>query len=275
MGNPHDARGTLASAAADMLCSLIFLRLQASSDHNAYLYDIRASSVPLTVLKGHSKAVSYVRFFGADRLATASTDGTLACWGVPDAVLCAAQRAPDGEQGSSDSGDDGLCAADFVASSVQPVPACKPSAAGRGAAAAAVSRPWRTFAGHRNRRLFTGLAVRPEDGLMACGSESHHVHAYHVSWSQPLASHHIRAAAAQGAPRQCGGSGDQPRSTTAVGHAGSPLVEQPPTTGGRFVSAVAFQPHCAADAQGGHGMLAAASSNGDVCLLALAAGAAA
>lgn len=51
-----------------------------SADHSAYLYDLRATAQPLMTLMGHRKAVSYVRFCGADDLVSASTDSTLRLW---------------------------------------------------------------------------------------------------------------------------------------------------------------------------------------------------
>ncbi|KAF6002558.1 coatomer subunit alpha [Cyanidiococcus yangmingshanensis] len=52
-----------------------------SADHSAYVYDLRNLTQPLHVFRGHSKAVSYVRFFPNGReLVTASTDATLRLW---------------------------------------------------------------------------------------------------------------------------------------------------------------------------------------------------
>ena len=48
--------------------------------------------------------------------------------------------------------------------------------------------PWRVFQGHKNQKNFVGLAVRPADGLVACGSETSSVFAYHTSWGTPLSS---------------------------------------------------------------------------------------
>lgn len=51
-----------------------------SADHNVHLYDLRYASKPLDILKGHKKAVSYVRFADASSLVSASTDCTLKLW---------------------------------------------------------------------------------------------------------------------------------------------------------------------------------------------------
>jgi E3 ubiquitin-protein ligase RFWD2 len=60
-----------------------------SADHSAYVYDLRSLTQPLHVLRGHNKAVSYVRFFpNGKELITASTDSTLRLWDL-DHSRCA------------------------------------------------------------------------------------------------------------------------------------------------------------------------------------------
>jgi len=54
------------------------------------LFDLRKPRAPLAVLKGHRKAVSYVRWAGGDELVSASTDSTIRLW------------AGTGAKGSSD-----------------------------------------------------------------------------------------------------------------------------------------------------------------------------
>lgn len=59
-------------------------------DHNVHLYDLRYPSKPLDVLRGHKKAVSYVRFSDAGCVVSASTDRTLRQWslaGQPSSLL--------------------------------------------------------------------------------------------------------------------------------------------------------------------------------------------
>lgn len=53
-----------------------------SADHNIHLYDLRYTNRPLDILKGHKKAVSYVRFMNDGRLLSASTDSTLKLWSL-------------------------------------------------------------------------------------------------------------------------------------------------------------------------------------------------
>jgi E3 ubiquitin-protein ligase RFWD2 len=49
-------------------------------DQTLHLYDVRQLNQPLCSMKGHRKAVSYVRFASKDKVVTTSTDGTLRLW---------------------------------------------------------------------------------------------------------------------------------------------------------------------------------------------------
>lgn len=51
-------------------------------------------ATPLAVVAGHSKAVSYVRFLGGDRLVTASTDSRLKLWHVPTVAASCGRARP-------------------------------------------------------------------------------------------------------------------------------------------------------------------------------------
>lgn len=53
-----------------------------------------APQVPLAVISGHSKAVSYVRFMGGSHVVSASTDDTLKLWDVSRATGSGSTR-PD------------------------------------------------------------------------------------------------------------------------------------------------------------------------------------
>ena len=70
------------------VCSVQFSPVNAnvlafsSADHKTHVYDLRRTARPLTVLSGHKRAVSYVRWLGAHQLVTASTDNTLKLWDV-------------------------------------------------------------------------------------------------------------------------------------------------------------------------------------------------
>ena len=63
--------------------------------------------VPLSVIGGHNKAVSYVRFMGGERLVSASTDNKLKLWDVDQATAtggkCDALMTYTGEETLRDS----------------------------------------------------------------------------------------------------------------------------------------------------------------------------
>lgn len=104
--------------------------------------------------------------------------------------------------------------------------------------------PKRVFRGHSNCKNFVGLAVRPEDQLVACGSESSEVFTYSMSWDMPVTSYDFSAASTiEGTHCTC--------------H----------TSAGVFCSAVAWQPAGAAPGCGP--LLAAAASDGGVNILGL------
>lgn len=51
-----------------------------SADYKIYCYDLRKANAPWSVLAGHEKAVSYVKFIDSATLVSASTDNTLKLW---------------------------------------------------------------------------------------------------------------------------------------------------------------------------------------------------
>jgi len=53
-----------------------------SADHCVHYYDLRSTKQALNVLKGHKKAVSYVKFLNNEDLVSASTDSQLKLWNV-------------------------------------------------------------------------------------------------------------------------------------------------------------------------------------------------
>ncbi|XP_008805600.1 E3 ubiquitin-protein ligase COP1 isoform X2 [Phoenix dactylifera] len=55
-----------------------------SADHHIHYFDLRNTSTPLHVCRGHRKAVSYVKFLSNNELASASTDSTLRLWDVKE-----------------------------------------------------------------------------------------------------------------------------------------------------------------------------------------------
>ncbi|EFA79727.1 hypothetical protein PPL_07418 [Heterostelium album PN500] len=53
-----------------------------SADHHIHYYDLRHPKEPLSIFKGHRKAVSYVKFMNREEIISASTDSTLKLWNV-------------------------------------------------------------------------------------------------------------------------------------------------------------------------------------------------
>lgn len=203
----------------------------ACSDHQVYVYDLRRPERALWELRAHTRAASYVRFLSRHRLVSASVDATLALWDLP------------GQQQQASGADS------FAAPA--PQPAMGEHSAGLPPATPVV-RPWRQLRGHRNSKNFVGLAVRPEQQLVACGSEGPEAETccYQVSWDAPLARCALAAPKAEaGHPVEGvqGGAGSSP-----------------------FCSAVCWQP---ADASGPAGtpLLAAAMSDGELRVLGLQA----
>jgi len=56
-----------------------------TADHHVQLFDLRNATKPVSVLRAHKKAISYVKFMNGRELVSASTDGTLRLWNVQNA----------------------------------------------------------------------------------------------------------------------------------------------------------------------------------------------
>ena len=147
-------------------------------DGKIYVHDQRHLARPLATLAGHRKAVSYVRWMGADRIVSSSTDNTLRLWDVKRSMM--AERdgfgASEGNRfGESSSG------------------ACS-----------------RVFAGHANQKNFVGLSVAP-DGHIACGSEDNSVCLYARCVPTPIARQSLAATArAFGSANEAGAGEKKP-----------------------------------------------------------------
>ncbi|CAK0787313.1 hypothetical protein CVIRNUC_010531 [Coccomyxa viridis] len=63
-----------------------------SANYRVYLYDLRQMQVPLAVISGHKKAVSYVRWMDGSRLISASTDNLLKLWDVNSGIASGGQH---------------------------------------------------------------------------------------------------------------------------------------------------------------------------------------
>ncbi|XP_044739270.1 E3 ubiquitin-protein ligase COP1-like [Chrysoperla carnea] len=59
-------------------CHLAF----GSADHCVHYYDLRNMKEPMSIFKGHKKAVSYVKFINTEEIVSASTDSQLKMWNI-------------------------------------------------------------------------------------------------------------------------------------------------------------------------------------------------
>jgi hypothetical protein len=278
--------GRPAVCGADFCSSSDTLLCLAAADARVYLYDLRALAEPLAVLHGHQRPVSYAKFFGAQRLVSASIDGTLAVWDLGPVLGVQQQSAahcPPGTGAASSSSSDAAAAAAAAASEQQQTQtqtqprgssrlrqgSCGTADAG-GAAAPASSahhhQPWKVFRGHANEKNFVGLSVDPGAGLMAVGSETSEVFTYHTSWHDPLAKFDM--AQQQQQPHQQSALLQQLQQPAAATWTAAP----------QSVSAVAWQPSCRSAAgsvsipgrcASAAALLAAATSGGECRLLGL------
>lgn len=53
-----------------------------TADHNIHYYDLRNCKEPVSLFRGHKKAVSYVKFSGENEFVSASTDSSLKLWRI-------------------------------------------------------------------------------------------------------------------------------------------------------------------------------------------------
>lgn len=179
-------------------CTTIICRQQ------VHLFDLRSPRSPLAVLKGHNKAVSYVRWAGPDTLVTASTDSTLRLW------------TASGGRGSSDTGGGG----GGGAGQQQQQQFGTAAGGGGGGGGQQSASSWdcegggwhctQVFKGHQNSKHFVGLAT--QGPFIACGSESNEVYIYHQGLAHPslkclLKPYGEQTAAAAAGGLTAGGSG--------------------------------------------------------------------
>lgn len=236
--NPHRACGSHHTSllARHTLCAQV------------QLFDLRAPRGPLAVLKGHSKAVSYVRWAGPDALVSASTDSTLRLWTAA------------GGRGSSDSGRGQQQQKQGTAAA-----AAAGGGGGGGGGWDCEEGGWhcsQVFRGHSNSKHFVGLAT--QGPFIACGSETNEVFMYHQGLAQPSlrcplspwggsSSHSSGGAGAAGGEGTAGagaGAGAAAAAAAGVGSAKSP-----------FVSALCWKK--------GSDVLVAANSKGGVWVLSM------
>jgi E3 ubiquitin-protein ligase RFWD2 len=134
-----------------------------SADRRAVVYDVRAlGRGAVAWMDGHGRAVTYVRWAGAEpapparRVVTSAADGTHRLW----------------EWGSS--------------------------AAAASAEVAEAAREVRSYSGHASARSFVGMGLWRAAGLVASGSESNHVFVYDLRWGKPIWVHPFLGGGAHG-----------------------------------------------------------------------------
>ncbi|GAX77117.1 hypothetical protein CEUSTIGMA_g4563.t1 [Chlamydomonas eustigma] len=148
--------------------------------HTLLIYDLRNNKQALATLKGHKKAVSYVRFLSRCEVVSASIDNSLKVWNTQWLHTSCTKDLPQilGHCSMPNTAHD---AVDCNALAVDP----KHSVEGPGTACV------RTFTGHVNERNFVGLSTCGD--MIACGSESNEVHLYHKAVAGSLGSYSFSA----------------------------------------------------------------------------------
>lgn len=217
-----------------------------SADHNIHVYDLRSMNKPLDVLKGHKKAVSYVRFDDYNDIISASTDCTLRRWRL--AGSASPRDSYDGGSRIFDglpidaTGGSGKGPQRAGIAGTTTTPAFGQSLGGRGMGVdeslllpQANSTLCRTFSGHVNEKNFVGLALKGD--IISCGSENNSIYAYDRDLSKPLAVYKF-------SPPQCPLTGSALESDAS-----------------QFVSSLAWRPST--------NMIVAANSQGHIRILEL------
>jgi hypothetical protein len=227
------------------------------------LFDLRSPRSPLALLKGHAKAVSYVRWAGPDTLVSASTDATLRLW------------AASGGRGSCDdaAAAGGARAAGAGAGAAAAGGGCGSSSDGEEGGWHCVQ----VLRGHTNRKHFVGLATHGP--FVACGSETNEVFVYHQGLPQPsmrclLAAPHEAAAAAAAPAGGAGGVGGAGvaggAAMAGAGTLGEAAAAAAATAGAAAAGGSSKRPFVSALAWRGDGSaLLAANSKGGIWLLAM------
>ena len=120
---------------------------------------LRTTKRPLSLFRGHRKAVSYVKFLNNGReLVSASTDSQLKLWDLDSrGELGKKCEANAGGDGAAETDDDDLLHA---------YPAV------------------RSFTGHVNEKNFVGLAT--DGDFFTCGSENNSLYVYYKGLEKPL-----------------------------------------------------------------------------------------
>ncbi|KAJ1991351.1 hypothetical protein H4R33_001367 [Dimargaris cristalligena] len=134
-----------------------------TADHHIYYYDLRNPNTPVTTMKGHRKAVSFVRFINGRELVSASIDNSLKTWSL-DRPRSVFDGSPTLDSPTENAQAQAL---------THGIPESNPLGIGQ-----------RTYRGHTNEKNFVGLSVRND--WITCGSETNCVFTYHRALSQPV-----------------------------------------------------------------------------------------
>ncbi|KAJ3226766.1 RING finger and WD repeat domain-containing protein 2 [Clydaea vesicula] len=147
-----------------------------SKDHHIHYYDLRNVSQPLFVLKGHRKAVSYVKFIDKGEMVSASTDCTLKLWDIKKSVD-PATKALESQMELKNTGFSS--ASTFL---VRPTPSSILQFPNSETSESLL----KSFQGHLNERNFVGLSVNNTGDYVACGSETNEVYIYFKNLPKPI-----------------------------------------------------------------------------------------
>ncbi|ORX47936.1 WD40 repeat-like protein [Piromyces finnis] len=118
-----------------------------SADHNIYYYDIRNAKKAWECIRGHKKAISYVKFRNRYEFVSASTDNSLKLWSINPYALNM------NNYGNNNSNN-----------KIQLV---------------------RTYSGHTNERNFAGLSINKDGDFILCGSETNEIFVYYSEFERP------------------------------------------------------------------------------------------
>jgi len=165
----QSAAGTTITTKAN-ICSVRFNPVEnhqiafGSADHHIHYYDLRNITAPLSIVRGHRKAVSYVRFINKNEMVSASTDCSLRLWDVAKSVLASNEFSS-------------MMRPSINSVLLDAQLALRPEA----------NPLIRSYQGHLNEKNFVGLSVNSTGEYLACGSETNEVYVYFTQLPKPIA----------------------------------------------------------------------------------------
>lgn len=140
----------------------MYLLAFGSADHNVHLYDLRNTREPLSVIRGHGKAVSYVKWIGESEIVSASTDCSLRKWNMPPLRKVYSDEASSSAPLAPYLSEEGVFMPSFQGAS--------PSAS-VGSRNDEGGSAWldKVYTGHVNEKNFVGLSVDSTGDFITCG----------------------------------------------------------------------------------------------------------